>query len=1306
MVFALLLAGGFAGLAVGDNAAPDVANDTATVSPALHDGDGTEIVLVYFGPDADDLTVSPSDRPNVTVETLKDRTSEAQAPLERHASQTPGVTLEQQFWLGNIAAVRIDHARADVDALAGIEGVEHVGPNFEVTVDDTVSKAPTLTQHLPSHPTPQLFNSLDGDVGVSSSSQATYGLNQINAPEVWSNYTKGDGTSVAVLDTGVDPDHPDIDVAKWSDWDSDGNRKGTSPQDYGSHGTHVSGTVSGGDASGTHIGVAPNTDLYHAAVLNQCSDRCGGNSLQIISAMQWAVDKNVDVISMSLGGSGQYYEGYIKPIRDAEAAGTIVIAASGNAGDGTSGSPGNVYDATSVGASKEDENIASYSSGKSITTANKWNDPPSDWPSEYIVPTISAPGSIVKSADSGGGYYYSSGTSMATPHVSGAVALLQAATSDTLTPDEIETALVETAFKPEGKDPGQDTRYGHGIIDVQAAIQYASNSEPNPANFEVSIDSTNSPVTEGDTLSVTATVQNTGDKTDTQIISLDIAGQRDSTSIQLAGGETQTVTLAWSNTDGAAGDYTATVTSSDDSASTGVSVESPSNFDVVIDSTTSPVTAGDVLQVTATVANTGDKTDTQTIALDIAGQRDTKSVTLDGQTSDTVTLAWSTGDGDAGDYTATVTSSDDSASTGVSVEQDTTPANFTVAIDSTTSPVTEGDDLSVTATVQNTGDETGTQTIALDVAGQRDSTSIQLAGGETQTVTLNWTTSDGDAGDYTASVTSENDSASTDVTVEDASTPANFAVSIDSTDSPVTEGDTLSVTATVQNTGDETGTQTIALDIAGQRDSTSVQLAGGETQTVTLNWTTSDGDAGDYTATVASENDSVSTSVTVQTKPDPASFNVSIDSTNSPVTESETLSVNATVENTGDETGTQELNLTVDGTVVDSTTLTVGGGNTTDTSLTWETESGDSGQYTATVTSENDSASAPVSVEAGADAEEFDVSLVETTSPVVEGETLDVEVTVENAGDQAATQSVTLTGGGAQRDTEVLTLDDGEQRTVTLHWETDVSDRGEHPVTVTTETDSVSTPVAIQQRSDFQVSLAETNAPVAEGDILSVDAAVSNLGNGTATQELSLLANGSTQSKTNVTLDADETGVVTLAWRTTGGDAGQQAISVASSDDSDSALVEITETVSLDVTVDETNAPVEAGNTLTVNATVENVGDEETTQVVTLTSGGDEHDETSVTLVPGETTTVTLAWETSADDAGERTVTVASAHGEATTSVTIESTGKTIDDYTNENGVVDIDGFVDGIDDFIAGDIGIDLFQTLLDSFISGEPVE
>jgi uncharacterized membrane protein len=252
----------------------------------------------------------------------------------------------------------------------------------------------------------------------------------------------------------------------------------------------------------------------------------------------------------------------------------------------------------------------------------------------------------------------------------------------------------------------------------------------------------------------------------------------------------------------------------------------------------------------------------------------------------------------------------------------------------------------------------------------------------------------------------------------------------------------------------------------------------------------------------------------------------------------------------------------------------------------------------------------------------------------------------------------------------------------------------------------VSTAVAIQQRSDFQVSLAETNAPVGEGDILSVDAAVSNLGNGTATQELSLLANGSTQSKTNVTLDADETGVVTLAWRTTGGDAGQQAISVASSDDSDSALVEITETVSLDVTVDETNAPVEAGDTLTVNATVENVGDEETTQVVTLTSGGDEHDETSVTLAPGETTTVTLAWETSADDAGERTVTVASAHGEATTSVTIESTGKTIDDYTNENGVVDIDGFVDGIDDFIAGDIGIDLFQTLLDSFISGEPVE
>lgn len=95
---------------------------------------------------------------------------------------------------------------------------------------------------------------------------------------------------------------------------------------------------------------------------------------------------------------------------------------------------------------------------------------------------------------------------------------------------------------------------------------------------------------------------------------------------------------------------------------------------------------------------------------------------------------------------------------------------------------------------------------------------------------------------------------------------ASFDVQIDATNSPVTEGETLNVDATITNTGDQTGTQTITLEIDGsQKDSRSLTLGSGENQTLTLSWTTSEGDAGDYTATVTSENNSASTSVTVAT---------------------------------------------------------------------------------------------------------------------------------------------------------------------------------------------------------------------------------------------------------------------------------------------------------------------------------------------------------------------------------------------------------------------------------------------------------
>ncbi len=181
-----------------------------------------------------------------------------------------------------------------------------------------------------------------------------------------------------------------------------------------------------------------------------------------------------------------------------------------------------------------------------------------------------------------------------------------------------------------------------------------------------------------------------------------------------------------------------------------------------------------------------------------------------------------------------------------------------------------------------------------------------------------------------------------------------FQVEILETNSPVAEQDTLQVTANITNIGDLQGTQNITLEINGTEESNypDLILNEGESQVVTLNWTTEEGNAGNYQARVSSENDHDTEEVVVM-GPGPF-FQVEILETNSPVEETEMLSVEINVTNIGDSQGTQNITLKADGTQVDLSSITLDSDESEQITLQWDTTGVNPGVYTLNVSSEDD----------------------------------------------------------------------------------------------------------------------------------------------------------------------------------------------------------------------------------------------------------------------------------------------------------------------------------------------------------------
>ncbi|MEV6616834.1 S8 family serine peptidase [Streptomyces sp. NPDC051051] len=327
--------------------------------------------------------------------------------------------------------------------------------------------------------------------------EATAGM---NVPAAWNTAT-GTGVTVAVIDTGYVA-HSDLAANIVGGYDFiadtavsvDGDGRDGNPADPGDyyaagecgagvpagnsswHGTHVAGTIAAVTNNGKGVaGVAHGAKISPVRVLG----KCGGYDSDIIDAITWASGGTVSgvpantnvakVINMSLGGDGACTSATQSAINAAVSRGTTVAVAAGNENDNVANhSPGNCNNVISVAATNRTGAKASYSNYGSLVDISAPGGQTSTGTANGILSTLNS-GTRTASTES---YAYYQGTSMATPHIAGLVALMKSANS-TLTPAQIETAIKSNARALPGACSGG---CGAGLADAARTVQAVSGS--------------------------------------------------------------------------------------------------------------------------------------------------------------------------------------------------------------------------------------------------------------------------------------------------------------------------------------------------------------------------------------------------------------------------------------------------------------------------------------------------------------------------------------------------------------------------------------------------------------------------------------------------------------------------------------------------------------------------------------------------------------------------------------------------------------------------------------------------------------
>jgi subtilase family serine protease len=434
------------------------------------------------------------DKARAVANALRNIADKHQGPLKAHLKEQEALGAAERvipFWIFNGFAVTAPESL--IRDLASRPDVREVRLDIRI-------------------PLPSLTHAAGG--GASSVNE--WNIETIRAPEVWGIDAAYDGTGAVIgsFDTGVDLTHPDLapryrgnHQTSWFDpYDEH-----AVPFDFHGHGTHTTGTAVGGDASGSNIGIAPGA-LWIAA--KGWDDSGVGLASAFHEIFEWFLapagnpDNAPDVVNCSWGFEEAGCDTEFLPDIEAwRAAGIFPAFASGNSGPdpGSVRSPGAYPAAFAVGATDASDGVAGFSSRGPTPCDGS------------IKPDISAPGDGIVSAVPWG-YEIMSGTSMATPHIAGAVAVLRSI-NPALTVDQLESALIFGA-KDLG-EPGQDNSFGAGRLDLFVSAQIAILGPDFPV---VRVQATDAVATEAGATSAIFTVTRTGNTNSDLEVKFSVSG--------------------------------------------------------------------------------------------------------------------------------------------------------------------------------------------------------------------------------------------------------------------------------------------------------------------------------------------------------------------------------------------------------------------------------------------------------------------------------------------------------------------------------------------------------------------------------------------------------------------------------------------------------------------------------------------------------------------------------------------------------------------------------------------------------------